>query len=112
MIGLVLNEGGYVTYPYDVLKPVEDYVKALNWRVTNVNCMGDGSGYSFPFEEQEDSFVDGETLLSMLQEHPKIQWVWGALSGFTKDIPWDEIRKNPIEDLFVRQPYLENTLHH
>ena len=112
MIGLVLNEGEYVTYPYDVLKPVEDYVKALNWRVTNVNCMGDGSGYSFPFEEQEDSFVDGETLLSMLQEHPKIQWVWGALSGFTKDIPWDEIRKNPIEDLFVRQPYLENTLHH
>ena len=98
MIGLVLNEGGYVTYPYDVLKPVEDYVKTLNWRVTNVNCMGDGSGYSFPFEEQEDSFVDGETLLSMLQEHPKIQWVWGALSGFSKDIPWDEIRKNPIED--------------
>ena len=26
MIGLVLNEGEYVTYPYEVLKPVEDKV--------------------------------------------------------------------------------------
>ncbi len=112
MIGLVLHEEGFVTYPYKVFKPIEEYVKALNWRITNVDCMGDGSDYCFPFEQQEDSFVDGETLFSMLREHPGIQWVWGALSGFPKSVPWEEIRKNPIEDVSLRQPYLENTLHH
>lgn len=112
MIGLVLHEGEYVTYPYEVLKPVEEYVKTLNWRITNVVCGSDGSDYFFPFEQQEDSLLDGETLLVMLQEHPRKQWVWGAMSGFQKDVSWDEIRKNPIEDLTLRQPYLENTLHH
>ena len=35
-----------------------------------------------------------------------------ALSGFPKEISWDEIKKNPIVDLTLRQPYLENVLHH
>ena len=44
MLGLVLNEEGYATYPYNVFKLIEEYVKALNWRITNVECGGDGSG--------------------------------------------------------------------
>ena len=43
-VGLVLNEEGYATYPYNVFKLIEEYVKALNWRITNVECGGDGSG--------------------------------------------------------------------
>ena len=30
MVGLVLNEEGYIKYPYDVFKPIEEYVKTLN----------------------------------------------------------------------------------
>ena len=45
MVGLVLNEEGDVTYPYDVFRPIEEYVKGLNWRITNVECGGDGSDY-------------------------------------------------------------------
>ena len=112
MLGLVLNEEGYATYPYNVFKPIEEYVKGLNWRITNVECGVDGSDHMFPFEQQEDSFVDGETLFAMLREHPGIQWWWGALSGFPKEISWDEIKRNPIVDLTLRQPYLENVLHH
>ncbi len=112
MVGLVLNEEGYATYPYNVFKPIEEYVKGLNWRITNVECGGDGSDHMFPFEQQEDSFVDGETLFAMLREQSEIQWWWGALSGFPKEISWDEIKKNPIVDLTLRQPYLENVLHH
>ena len=112
MIGLVLNEEGYVTYPYEIFKHIEEYVKALNWRITYVECGGDGSNYVFPFEHQEDYFVDGETLMTMLREQPGMQWWWGTLSGFQKDVSWDEIRKNPIFDIQLGMPYLENTLHH
>ena len=112
MIGLALNEEGYATYPYSIFKPIEEYVKGLNWRITNVECGRDGSDYAFPFERQEDFFIDGETLFAMLQDHPEIQWWWGSLSGFPKEIRWDEIKRNPVVDLTLRQPYLENTLHH
>ena len=112
MIGLVLNEGGYVTDPYEVFKHIEEYVKTLNWRIPYVECGGDGSNYVFPFEQQENYFVDGETLMSMLREHPGIQWWWGTLAGYHKDVLWEEINQFPVIDIFLRQPYLENNLHH
>lgn len=112
MQGLILNEDGYVTYPYDVFRPIKEYVVSLNWRITNVECGGDGSSYAFPFEQTNDYFIDGESLFNMLNDHPRMQWWWGALSGFNKDIPWDEIRKNPIIDISMKLPYLENEVHH
>ena len=112
MVGLVLNEGGYVTYPFNVFKPIEDYVKRLNWRITNAECGGDGSSYVFPFDRVEEYYTNGEDLFALLKEHPSIQWWWGSLSGFSKDISEEEIRKNPTVDLTMEQPYLENSLHH
>lgn len=112
MQGIILNEGGCVTYPYEIFKHIEEYIKSLNWRITNVECFCRTTTYVFPFEECNDYFVDGETLYNMLKEHPEIQWVWGALSGFTKDITWDEIKQNPVIEDISEIPYLKGRLHH
>ena len=48
----------------------------------------------------------------MLQIHSDLQWIWGILSGFLKDIPYDEIKNNPIIDVTEEQPYLRGELHH
>lgn len=117
MKGFILNEvevdEGYVTFPYDVFKHIEHYVKSLNWRISNVECdFIYGADFKFPFEHTDDYFIDGDTLFSMLKEHSEKQWIWGILSGFPKEIPWEEIKKNPVIDATMESPYLENTLHH
>jgi len=110
MKGIVLNEGGTVTYPYEVFKHIEKYVKSLNWRITNAACGG--GDYVFPFEEKWDNFIDGETLYELIKQHSDIQWWWGSLSGFPKEVPVDEVKKNPVVDLQMEQPYLKDKLHH
>jgi hypothetical protein len=37
MRGLILNEDGYVTYPAKIFEPIKDYVRSLNWKLTNPN---------------------------------------------------------------------------
>lgn len=111
MTGLILNEEGYVTYPYIILKTIESYVRNLNWRVSNVYCGGRDS-YTFPFEDQEETYIDGNGLFELLEAHSDIQWIWGVLSGFPKDIPYENIKKVPPFDLTEEQPYLRDRLHH
>ncbi len=108
MEGLILNEGGYVTYPYKVFKPIEQYVRSLNWRLTNVECGVSPS----PFGNELESILDGNQLMDLLEEHPNIQWWWGSLSGFTENISKEDIQANPIIDLTSTQPYLKDKLHH
>ena len=112
MIGLILNEEGCKTYLYDILKHIEAYVRKLNWRITNIECYCRSTTYSFPFEGYNDYFIDGNLLFDLLKEHPEIQWIWATLSGFEKNISWDEIKKNPPIDVSEEFPYLENELHH
>ena len=111
MQGLILNEEGYVTYPYKVFKPIEQYVRTLNWRITNAECGGDPS-YVFHFENELDYIIDGDSLMDLLAEHSDVQWWWGSLSGFPKDVSKEAIQKKPVIDLQMEQPYLKDELHH
>ena len=110
MIGLVLNEYGYVTYPFQIFKVIEPHVRALNWRVFSVECSG--ISYEFPFEHVDDYFIDGDKLFELLKEHSDIQWIWGALCGFPKEIPLERVTQSPVIDLTEEQPYLQNELKH
>ena len=111
MKGLILNEGGYVTYPFQVFERIEPFIRKLNWRVSNVICCGDDT-FKFPFEDNDECFIDGDSLYDMLKNHPDLQWIWGILSGFPKEIPYAEIKNNPIIDVTEEQPYLKGELHH
>ncbi len=110
--GIILNEGGYVTYPAKIFDCIKEEVISLNWRVSNVECGMDGSNYFFPFEDWPEYFVDGEALYEMLQAHPDKQWWWGLLSGFPKTISSNAIKKKPVIDLQMELPYLEKKIKH
>lgn len=111
MQGLILNEGGYVTYPYLIFEKIEPYIRNLNWRISNVECGGGGL-YEFPFEHEEDSFIDGNQLFELVKENSNIQWWWGILSGFPKNVSLDLIRQYPLFDIALEQPYLKDKLQH
>ena len=110
MQGLILNEGGYVTYPYLIFEKIEPYIRGLNWRISNAQCGG--GSYEFPFEHEEDSIVDGNTLFEIIRDHNDIQWYWGVLSGFPKSVSEEMIRQHPLLDVMMEQPYLKDELHH
>ena len=59
MKGLILNEGGYVTYPFQVFEKIESFIRKLNWRVSNVICCGDDT-FKF-FLEPTVAFVQDGT---------------------------------------------------
>lgn len=111
MIGIVLNEEGYVTFPAKIFPIIETEVKSLNWRITNVECGGSDS-YEFPFEHVEDYIIDGTELYDMVMEHPDIQWWWGVLSGIPKSVPNKEIVKHPIIDAQMDCSYIDKPFHH
>lgn len=89
MKGLILNEDGYVTYPKVVFDVIPEYIKSLNWRISNVECCGKGDEY--PFENTTETFwISGNDLYDMVIKNADVQWIWGLLSGFKKDIPQTE----------------------
>lgn len=111
MQGLVLNEEGrYVTYPFLIFEKIEPHIRNLNWRISNVACGG--GSYKFPFEHEEESFMDGDSLFELVKNHRDIQWWRGVLSGFPKSVPEASVRQRPLPDITMEQPYLKNGLHH
>ena len=113
MRGLILNEDGYVTYPAKIFEPIKDYVRSLNWKLTNIECKGGRQTYVFPFENtMEDYWISGAELYAMVQAHPDLQWIWGILSGFNPDISADEVCDGNFVDISAEgvQPYWQTPL--
>ncbi len=112
MQGFILNEKGYVTFPYEILKHIEPYVKALKWKVSCVE-HNNADNETFPLNEPHDYFLDSEELFSLLQQYSHVQWIWGVLSGFPNELSWEEIRGTSNSyDLTTEQPYFRNGLCH
>ena len=75
MKGILLNEEGYVTYPKVIFDVVPEHVKALNWRISNVECCGNGDDY--PFENTTDAFlISGTELYEIITNNAEVQWIW------------------------------------
>lgn len=89
MKGILLNEEGYVTYPKVIFDVVPEHVKALNWRISNVECCGNGDDY--PFENTTDAFwISGTELYEIITNNAEVQWIWGLMSGFSKELSREE----------------------
>ncbi|WP_414046135.1 hypothetical protein ACMGE5_07380 [Macrococcus equi] len=92
MYGIILNEAGYRTYPFEALKHIEPYVKSLKWKINAHEVLDD----DFPFDHPSHQLMDGETLLRTLKEYSDVQWVWGVLSGFPNELSWEEIERDAV----------------
>ncbi|MCU7557092.1 hypothetical protein [Macrococcus capreoli] len=89
---ILLNEDGYVTFPYEVLKHIEPYVKSLKWKINAHEVLDD----DFQFDHPSHQLMDGEMLLRTLKEYSDVQWVWGVLSGFPNELSWEEIERDAV----------------
>lgn len=111
MKGYLLNEDGFVTYPYEVLQNIEHYVKSLKWKIklTDHNHYDD----RFPFDNSGYQLMNGTQILQTLKKYSDVQWIWGVLSGFPNEISWDEIKIDSYEyDITEDSPYMRNGLTH
>lgn len=106
MKGFLLNEGGFVTYPFEVFKHIEEYVKSLKWKIYPHEHNGDFNYNNVPFDDPDNQFIYGETLYLMLEQYSDVQWIWGVLSGFPNEVSWEEIIEDSKEyDITEEQLY-------
>ncbi len=111
MKGFILNEGGFVTYPFEVFKHIEEYVKSLRWKINPHEHNGHFNHNIVPFDDSNNQFIDGETLYLMLEQYSDVQWIWGVLSGFPNEVSWEEIIENSKEyDITEEHPFLNCVL--
>lgn len=65
-----------------------------NWIITDCECFPESSEINNLFF-QEYCFLSGDELTEIIKQED-FQWIWALLSGFKKDIPYDEIMKYPL----------------
>ena len=87
MEGLILNEKTeYVTFLFPIFDAIgDDYIRSLNWRVLYPEC-GSTPTQRYSFEGKTESWITGEELVEEIHKNPDIQWWWGLLQGFAKDV--------------------------
>ncbi|MGK0575966.1 hypothetical protein [Macrococcus capreoli] len=97
MYGIILNEAGFRTYPFEVLKYLEPYVKSLKWKINAHEHNGDFLYDDFPFNPSGNQLMDGDAFYNTLASYSDVQWIWGVLSGFPNEISWEEIERDAVE---------------
>ncbi|WP_414046976.1 hypothetical protein ACMGE7_07615 [Macrococcus equi] len=108
MYGIILNEAGYRTYPFEVLKHIELYVKSLKWKINAHEHNGDFLYDDFPFNQPNNQLMDGDTFYKALASYSDVQWVWGVLSGFPNEFSWKEIERDAVEYDITEDPVIWN----
>jgi hypothetical protein len=77
----------------DVFEAIRDIVKNYNWLISDYECNNYPSD-KIP-DNMESIFLSGEELCEIIYNN-EIQFIWGVLSGFSKEIPYAEIEKYRI----------------
>ena len=111
MQGIVLNEGGYVTYLSRILPCIESEVKVLNWHISNLECYSTGDAPN-PFEVSGELFLSGEEFYDVITSHPDIQFVWGLFSGFPQSVDMERLKSRPSAEIRYEIPYMGKALCH
>ena len=93
--GAILKRGEkYYTYLQKVFDAINNRQMEYNWLITDCECLPESPGLKSLFF-QEYCFLSGDELTDIIKQED-FQWIWAVLSGFKKDIPFDEIMKYPL----------------
>lgn len=96
----------YYTYMNTVFDAIENAQKQYNWLVTDCVCYPKDKNIK-QMLDREYCWLSGDEL-SELTYKEDFQWIWGALCGFEKDIPLDEILKHPLPSAENYDGYYNN----
>ena len=93
MKGIILKEGQeFFTDIKIVFDSIKNEQLKYNWLITDLELNED-----IPIlTDKNPCFISGEELTKIINETKDIQWIWGVLSAFPKDIPVDKILKYPL----------------
>ena len=102
------NTHEYYTYMSIVFQAIKNKQTQYNWLISDCEC--------YPLDEeidqllnQEYCWLSGEELTELVAKED-FQWIWGALCGFEKDIPLDEILKFPLPSAQDYNGYYNNPI--
>lgn len=99
MKGVILNNGEkFYTDLKNVFKAINNLQLNYNWLLTNCECYPQNKKYA-EILSKKFCWLSGEELTEMVNNE-NFQWIWVVLSGFTKDIIFDDVDKHklPVAD--------------
>lgn len=96
----------YYTYMSIVFKAIKNKQTQYNWLISDCECYP-LDGEIDQLLNQEYCWLSGEELTELVAKED-FQWIWGALCGFEKDIPLDEILKFPLPSAEDYNGYYNN----
>ena len=80
----------YHTMLGDVLPTLHGYHIPLTWMLTDLNC----NSYPEILQSDEPIVITGQQLDALIQAEPRLQVIWGVLSGFR--LPPEEVDRSII----------------
>jgi len=73
-----------------IFDALNDFELNYNWLITDYQCYPQTLEYDELFREQKPIWMTGEELRDMIN-YEDFQWIWGAFSGFKKNIGKEEV---------------------
>ena len=93
--GAILDKGEkYYTYLQKVFDAIGNRQTEYNWLITDCECYPKSPETERLFS-QEYYFLSGDELTDIIKKED-FQWIWAVMSGFKKDVPFEEIMKYPL----------------
>lgn len=90
MKGVVIERGEkYYTYLKKLFLSINNLQRNYNWLISSYECWPCTKKYAEMLSE-DFCWMTGEELTEMI-ECEDFQWIWGALSAFSKDIPKEKV---------------------
>lgn len=84
---------GFMTYLNDIFIAFDNKQNEYNWLISSYECNDYPSG-KIPWGE-ESAWISGEDLTDIVNEY-EIQFIWGVLSAFSKDVKYSDVMKYPL----------------
>lgn len=89
MRGAILNKGeSYYTNLKAIFTKLNDFQTNYNWLISNAECYPLNKIHA-EMLSGEICWLKGDKLTELIQE--EFQWIWGVLSGFEKNVPFEKI---------------------
>ncbi len=96
----------YYTHMGIVFQAIKNKQAQYNWLISDCECYPQDKEIE-QLLNQEYCWLSGEELTELVTKED-FQWIWGALCGFEKDIPLDEILKFPLPSAKNYNGYYNN----
>lgn len=92
MRSAILEKGDhYYTHMHEIFQAIDNEQLKYNWLITNFECYPQDKNYADLFLK-EYVWISGNRLTEIIEKED-FQFIWGVLSGFSKDVTLEEILK-------------------